>query len=182
MIVVGGSLGATKAMQSLLAALRMPFERPIAVVLHRHRDSHAVLLEIFQRGTELTVCEAHDKQLLAAGTVYVAPADYHLLIDGDHLALSVDEPVRYARPCIDVLFESAAATFGRETVAVVLTGGGADGARGAAVVEMLGGLVLVQQPDEAVAPDMPKAAIAATRCAEVHGLGALADRLMQLAK
>jgi len=128
------------------------------------------------------VSEALDKQPLEAGHVYVSPPDYHLLIDGDHLALSLDEPVRYARPSIDVLFESAAATFGRATIAVVLTGGGADGARGAAAVEAAGGIVLVQRPDEAVGPDMPKAAIAATERAEVLGLQALADRLTHLAK
>ena len=182
MIVVGGSIGGTQAVQAVLADLRVPFARPIAVALHRHRDSHASLVGILQRETQLKVSEAVDKQLLEAGRVYVAPPDYHLLIDGDHLALSVDEPVRYARPSVDVLFESAAVTFGPATIAVVLTGGGVDGAQGAAAVEAAGGIVLVQRPDEALGPDMPRAAIAATERAEVFGLRELADRLTQLAK
>lgn len=182
MIVVGGSLGGTQAVQMVLAELSVPFGRPIAVTLHRHRDSHASLVDMLQRDTRLKVLEAIDKQRLEAGNVYVGPPDYHLLIDGDHVALSVDEPVRYARPSVDVLFESAAASCGHETIAVVLTGGGADGARGAAAVEAAGGVVLVQKPDEAIGHDMPRAAIAATEHAEVLGLGALAERLMQLAK
>jgi two-component system, chemotaxis family, protein-glutamate methylesterase/glutaminase len=181
-IVMGGSLGSTQAAQLLLADLRPPFTQSLAIALHRHRDSYTALVELLQRDTSLKVYEALDKQPLEPGSVYIAPPDYHLLVDGDHLALSVDEPVRFARPCIDVLFESAAASFGRDTVAVVLTGGGVDGSRGAVAVEAVGGLVLVQEPDEAVAPDMPKATIAATERAEVLGIGGLADRLMQLAK
>lgn len=182
MIVVGGSLGGTQAVQLLISALRLPFARAIAIALHRHRDSHAGLVDLLQRETALRVYEALDKQRMEPGCIYVAPPDYHLLIDADHLALSIDDPVRYARPSIDVLFESAAAACGRETIALVLTGGGADGARGAVAVEAAGGCVLIQKPDEAVAPDMPRAALAATQRAEVLGIGALADRLMQLAK
>lgn len=182
MIVVGGSLGSTRAVQVVLKELRSPFARPIAIALHRHREAHAGLVDLLQRVTSLRVFEAVDKQRVEPGSVYIAPSDYHLLVDGDHFALSIDEPVRYARPSIDVLFESAAVACGGETIAVVLTGGGADGARGAAAVEAAGGRVLVQKPDDAVGPDMPKAAIAATARAEVLGLGALAERLMQLAK
>jgi len=178
---MGASLGGTQAVQQLLSTLSLPFALPIVLVLHRHRDSDHGLVGVLQRGSALRVVEAMDKQPLDAATVYVAPPDYHVLIDGDHLALSVDEPVHYARPSIDVLFESAAVP-GRCAIGVVLTGGGADGARGAAAIEASGGLVLVQRPSEALSADMPAAAIAATRHAEVHDLDSMARRLLELAK
>ena len=179
---MGASLGGTQAVQSLLADLRLPLRKPLAIALHRHRDSSIGLIEFLQRESRLPVAEAMDKQRIDPDIAYVAPPDYHLLIDGDHFALSIDDPVRYARPSIDVLFESAAAAFGSETVAVMLTGGGVDGARGAVAVEAAGGVVLAQDPDEAVAPSMPAATIAATQHAEVLPLGALAVRLMELSK
>ena len=182
MIVMGASLGGTQAVQSLLSQLPASFPQPIAIALHRHRDASLGLVELLQRESLLQVREATDKQRMQSGVVVVAPPDYHLLIDADHLALSIDDPVRYARPSVDVLFESAAAECGNDVIAVVLTGGGVDGAQGAAAVEAAGGTVLVQRPDEAVCGEMPAAAIAATRHAEVVALGSMADRLMQLVK
>ena len=181
MIVMGASLGGTQAVQSLLSQLPASFPQPIAIALHRHRDASAGLVELLRRETRLQVSEATDKQRIQPGVV-VAPPDYHLLIDADHFALSIDDPVRYARPSIDVLFESAAAAHGNGVIAIVLTGGGVDGAQGAAAVEAAGGAVLVQRPEEAVSGEMPAAAIAATQRAEVLALGSMADRLMQLAK
>ena len=105
-----------------------------------------------------------------------------VLLDKEHLALSVDEPVRYARPSVDVLFESAAAAHGDKVIGVVLTGGGTDGAAGVAAIEACGGVVLVQDPSTAACGDMPSAAIAAAKKSEVLGLGSLAHRLAQLAK
>jgi two-component system chemotaxis response regulator CheB len=179
---MGASLGGARAVQTLLADLPATFATPIALVLHRHRDSDAGLAELLQRATQLQVSEATDKQLIEAGAVYVAPADYHLLIDEAHLALSIDEPMRFARPSVDVLFESAAAAYGSHVIGIVLTGGGSDGAQGAAAIETAGGVVLVQNPGEAACGDMPSSAIAATDHAEILELEAIAGRLMQLAK
>lgn len=178
---MGASLGGTQAVQKLLGALSPPFALPIVLVLHRHRDSDARLVDVLQRASALRVVEATDKQPLEPATVYVAPPDYHVLIDGEHLALSVDDPVLYARPSIDVLFESAT-VHGRRVIAVVLTGGSADGARGSAAIESNGGLILAQSPSEAMSADMPKAAIAATAHAEVLDLDSIASRLLQLAR
>ena len=178
-IVMGASLGGVRAIQYLLKPLPAEFASPIIVALHRHRDSDGALAELVQRNTALRVCEADDKQLLEAGKVYLAPPDYHTLIDADRLALSIDDAVRFARPSIDVLFESAA-PYGERVVAVVLTGGGADGAQGAAAIEAKGGRVLVQDPEEAMCGDLPTAAIAATARAEVLSLDGIASRLTQL--
>jgi two-component system, chemotaxis family, protein-glutamate methylesterase/glutaminase len=182
LIVMGASLGGARAVQVLLADLPATFAMPIALVLHRHRDSDGGLVELLQRAAQLKVSEPTDKQPIEPGTVYVAPADYHLLIDQDRLALSIDEPVRFARPSVDVLFESAAAMYGPRVIGVVLTGGGTDGSQGAAAIETAGGVVLIQSPAAAMCGDMPASAIAATDHAEILELEAIAGRLMQLAK
>jgi two-component system, chemotaxis family, protein-glutamate methylesterase/glutaminase len=179
---MGASLGGAQAVQRLLVALPPSFGLPIVLVLHRHRDSDVGLVELLQRESPLPVTEVIDKQPLQAGTVHLAPPDYHVLVDEGHLALSIDDVVRYARPSVDVLFESAAAAYGRHVIGVVLTGGGADGARGAAAIEANGGRVLVQRPDEAVCGDMPAAAIAAVERAEILELESIPGRLMALAK
>jgi two-component system chemotaxis response regulator CheB len=178
---MGASLGGAQAVQTVFAQLPESIALPIALVLHRHRDSDTGLVDFLQRATRLRVVEAIDKQRMEAGVAYLAPADYHLLVDGDRLALSVDEPVRYARPSLDVLFESAAAACRERAIAVVLTGGGGDGALGVAAIEACGGRVLVQDPSTAVSGDMPSAAIAAAKNAEVLELVSLAQRLTQLA-
>lgn len=177
MIVVGASLGGVQALQRLLGGLDVSMQSSIVVALHRHRDSDAGLIETLQRTTRLHIVEAVDKMQLAPATVYLAPADYHVLIDGDCISLSVDDPVRFARPSIDVLFESAAALASRVT-AVVLTGGGSDGAIGAAAVESRGGRVIVQTPAEAQCADMPQAAIAATRRPLVMNIEQIAEKLI----
>lgn len=115
---------------------------------------------LLQDQTALNVCEVEDKAPIQRGNVYIAPADYHLLIDGSNLALSLDAPVRYSRPSIDVTFGSAADRFGAATVGVVLTGANADGANGLRRIAERGGLAVVQQPDEAESPTMPRAALA----------------------
>jgi two-component system chemotaxis response regulator CheB len=125
------------------------------------------------------VTEAIDKDPLLAGHVYVAPADYHLLIERDSLTLSIDDPVHYARPSIDVLFESAA-LLGCPTVAIVLSGGGCDGAAGAARIEARGGTVLIEDPASAVCPDLPAAARLLTQRARLLSAAQLGTALREL--
>ena len=124
--------------------------------------------------------EASDKDELRPGTVYIAAPNYHLLIEGRTLALSTDEPVLYARPSIDVLFESAAESYREQCVGVVLTGANEDGARGLARVFELGGTALVEDPATATRDRMPRAAIAAVPDARVAPVGELAAILVEL--
>jgi two-component system chemotaxis response regulator CheB len=94
--------------------------------------------------------------------VYLCPPDYHALLEDGHVALSTDEPVQYARPSVDVLFESAADSYGEHAIGVVLTGANHDGARGLAKIKELGGVAIVQEPESSTRRTMPDAAIAAT--------------------
>ncbi len=158
-VVLGTSLGGLEALKRVLGGLAADFPLPVTVVQHRAPSGPPVLAALLQRYCPLQVRDADDKERLVPGRVYLAPADYHLLVERGSLALSVDERVSFARPSIDVLFESAAASYGDRTVGVVLTGASADGARGAAAIHERGGVVVAQDPAEAEAPAMPQAAI-----------------------
>jgi two-component system chemotaxis response regulator CheB len=181
MIVIGTSSGGLKAMKTLLGGLPADFPLPVAVVFHRHKEADDSLQPALQRCTKLPLSEAMDKEAIEPGHIYIAPADYHLLVEPATFSLSIDEHVLYARPSIDVLFESAADVFGERAIAVVLTGASQDGARGAASIEQRGGRVIVQDPATAEYPTMPGAALAATKKHLVKPLGQIAATLVQLA-
>ncbi len=164
-VVIGASAGGVEALSVLLPALPAGLRAAVFVVLHLPRDRRSLLVDIFAPRCAVPVVEAQDKDAVAAGTVYFAPPDYHLLIDtGPALALAVDEPVHYSRPSIDVLFESAADVYGARLLGIVLTGGNQDGAAGLAAIQAAGGLALVQDPIEAQVSLMPEAAL--ERCPE----------------
>jgi two-component system chemotaxis response regulator CheB len=160
LVVIGGSTGAIDALGEILP--RLPAAGPpVVVVLHLRPDAPSLLATIFASRCPARCVEAEDKQELAPGHVYFAPPGYHLLVDGDALALSVDEPVHHSRPSIDVLFESAARDHGRDVLGVILTGASSDGADGLAEIAQAGGRTVVQDPTGAVAPTLPTAALAA---------------------
>src|SRR5437588_5456422 len=163
LVVVGCSWGGLAALGRLLDYLPDAVDLPIVVAQHRGPDSLRGALEAtLRRRLERPVVEVEDKDPIAPGRVYIAPPDYHLLVEPGHFALSVDERVQHARPSIDVLFESAADAYRERTVGVVLTGANRDGAAGLARIKELGGVAIVQDPDDAAARTMPRAAIAAT--------------------
>jgi two-component system, chemotaxis family, protein-glutamate methylesterase/glutaminase len=161
LIVIGASWGGMRALAAVLEALPADYELPLVVAQHRPVTSHDEMLEhALATTSKLTVGAAADKQPLEPGRVYVAPADYHLLVEPGHLALSADPPVEFSRPSIDVLFESAAESYGPRTVGVLLTGANRDGAEGLARIAAAGGFTVAQDPETAERPDMPAAAIA----------------------
>jgi two-component system chemotaxis response regulator CheB len=180
LIVVGASLGGVQALQTVLAGLPADFRLPVAVVQHRASHTGEALAQLLQQASSLRVLEVEDKQAIQPGHVYLAPADYHLLVEGDHFALSTEAPVNYARPSIDVLFESAADTCGERTIGVILTGGNEDGARGLAAIKGRGGLAVVQAPETAEARAMPEAAIAAVAVDEVLPPGEIGRFLVEI--
>jgi two-component system chemotaxis response regulator CheB len=160
MVAVGASAGGLAALRTLLHGLPTDFELPVVVVQHRSRDSH-LLCELLQECTALDVNEVNDKEEIRDGCIYVAPPDYHLLIDGGSFALSVDEPVRFSRPSIDVTFFSVASAYGPDAIGVVLTGANADGSLGLKRIRDAGGAAIVQDPAGAEVRVMPAAALKA---------------------
>lgn len=179
-VVVGVSVGGLRALKVLLGALPRDFPIPVVLVQHRHRDSDAQLNEILQPAVALRVIEPEDKTALAGGSVFVAPADYHLLIEGDHLALSTDAPIHHARPAIDALFESAADTHRERVIGVILTGANEDGALGLAAIKQRGGLAIVQDPATAEGRAMPEAALAAVEADHVTALEEIGSLLVRI--
>jgi two-component system chemotaxis response regulator CheB len=179
-IVVGTSWGGLSALHQLIAGLPRDFGIPVVAVQHRHRQSGQMLASLLQDRTSLGVCEVEDKAPIVAGNVYVAPPDYHLLIEPGHFSLSTDAPVQYSRPSIDVTFASAADTYGDRSVGVVLTGANADGSRGLRRIFDRGGLALVQSPVTAESPAMPEAAARTVPQARVLTIQEIAATLAAL--
>ncbi len=179
LIVIGCSLGGMYALESVLCALPPDFQTPIAIAQHRHKKSGDPLPDFYRRSCKLDVVDAEDKQWIKPRTVYFAPADYHLLVAKGEFNLSVDDLVRYSRPSIDVLFESAADAYGSRLIGVVMTGANDDGAEGAKQIKSRGGLVVVQDPETAEAPTMPRAVIATGAVDQILRLEEIAPFLVE---
>ena len=179
-IVVGTSWGGLAALRRIIGGLPETFEIPVAVVQHRHRDSEALLARFLQEQTQLRVCEVEDKQPVEQGRVFVAPANYHMLVEQGHFSLSTEAPVRYSRPSIDVALTSAADAYGHRAVGIVLTGSNADGAEGLRRIADAGGMAIVQDPHTAEAPAMPRAALTRVPTARVFELERIAKLLATL--
>jgi two-component system chemotaxis response regulator CheB len=163
LIVIGTSWGGLEALSRLLEGLHDEVHQPIVIAQHRVPDSQGQGLgRLLQHHTRRLVSDPDDKTPLENDHVYLGPPDYHLLVEEGHLALSTDAPVQFARPSIDVLFQSAADAYGAGTIGIVLTGANADGAEGLARIKDRGGVAIVQDPATSEKRAMPDAAIAAT--------------------
>ncbi|WP_310450588.1 chemotaxis protein CheB [Sulfuritalea sp.] len=181
-VVVGVSTGGVHALQTLLGQLPAAFPLPILVVQHISADADGGLARLLDERCSLSVKEADEQDEILPGTVYLAPPNYHLLVELEgFLSLSADPYVSFARPSVDVLFESAAAVFGPGLIGVVLTGANFDGSRGLKTIKRKGGVAIVQDPADAEAPQMPQAAIAATGVDYVVALDGIATLLQKLA-
>lgn len=179
-IVIGASLGGLNALKVILEGLPKNLPLVVAIAQHRHKSSKGELVDFLQRQCLLPVVEAEDKQAIVPGQVYLAPADYHLLVEKSHFALSTEAPVSYARPSIDVLFESAADAYGDGVIGVILTGSNHDGSQGLAKVKAYGGLTIVQEPETAESRIMPDAAISAVGTAKILPLPQIAPFLVNV--
>ena len=182
LVAIGASWGGLHAVEHVLEALPDDFGAAVVIAQHRRADSQdGRLTALLGARCALTVCEAEDKQALDAGTVLIAPADYHLLVERGSVALSVDPLVHFSRPSIDVLLRSAADAYGDRAAGVVLTGANADGAEGLARIVARGGHAIVQDPATALRREMPDAALAAApgaRVAAVEDIGGLLAELV----
>jgi two-component system chemotaxis response regulator CheB len=167
-VAIGVSAGGMKALGALLPELPQMPSFAVIIVQHIREGSDKFLVDYLDRISSIRVMEAEEKGSIRPGTAYVAPAGYHLLVEEDKtFGLSTDPPVNFARPSIDVLFESAADVFGDRLIGIILTGASSDGAEGLARIQTNGGIAVVQDPKTAEAPVMPMAAIHATQTRRV---------------
>jgi two-component system chemotaxis response regulator CheB len=174
LVVVGTSWGGLAALRTLVGGLPKSFQMAITLVQHRHKDSDHLLRTLVQEQTPLQVHEIEDKMPLERGSVYIAPPDYHTLVEPGHFSLSTEGPIRYSRPSIDVTFLTAADSYGHRTVGVVLTGANADGSEGLRRIFDRGGLALIQDPATAESALMPSAAVRSVPRARVMSLEEMA--------
>jgi two-component system chemotaxis response regulator CheB len=180
-VVIGSSLGGFRALSTLLHELPREFPLPIVIAQHRSVDDSAQLAELLGRQVAMPVCEVEDKDELRPGYVHVCPSNYHLLLERDHLSLSADPPVLSARPSINVLFESAADSWGASTIGVLLTGMSRDGTDGLKKIKEYGGMAVVQDPSTAEGSIMPAAAISAIQIDKILPLEQIAAFLVETA-
>jgi two-component system, chemotaxis family, protein-glutamate methylesterase/glutaminase len=183
LVAIGCSFGGLYALMDLLGALTTDYPAPVVVVQHRSAtDDEHRLAHVLARYSALPVKDADHGEPVSAPGVYLAPADYHLLVDAGRFELTVDDAVQYSRPSVDVLFESAARAYGPEAVGVLLTGYGHDGTAGMRAIHDAGGITIAQDPESALEGAMPRHAIEAGAASEVLPLDAIAPRLLELAK
>jgi two-component system chemotaxis response regulator CheB len=179
LIAIGASWGGLRALEQILGALPADFSTPIVIAQHRAIDSGsgALAAMLASHAGRPDLCEAGDKDPIEPGRIYVAPSNYHLLVEPDGFALSTEAAVHYSRPSIDVLFDTAADVYADRLIAVVLTGANDDGAYGAMRVRRRGGLTIAQEPATAERPEMPTAAIATGAVQHVLALEEIAPML-----
>ena len=180
LVTIGVSLGGLEALRVLFGALPADFPAAIIIVQHRIMEESWEPTMLLGNAGSVSVGFPLDKEFIQAGHVYIAPPNYHLLVEDDHFAYSLDAPENYARPSIDVLFESAADARGAGVTGIVLTGMGRDGARGLAAIRRRGGQAIVQSPGEATAAEMPLAALAAVPDAQQLTLKEMAEWLAKM--
>ena len=179
-IAVGTSLGGFEALKAVLGGLPADFPAAVAVVQHRAGEDSEGLLRLLQPYVKLPLVEVEDKDEIAGGNIYISPPNYHLVAERGYFALSADPPVLYARPSIDVLFESAADSFGERVIGVLLTGMSRDGSAGLGKIKERGGVAVVQDPATAEGQAMPESAIASVAVDRVLPLAEIAPCLVEL--
>jgi len=180
-IVIGVSAGGLDALKQILPELPVNFPVPIIVVQHRHPLSDDSLEKAMDDMCKIGVRQINDKTALKPGIAYFAPPNYHVMIEEDMtFSLTLDPPVNYSRPSIDVLFESASEIFGDHLVGIILTGANKDGSYGLSMIRQRGGIAIVQDPETASVNAMPLAAIAATKVNYILKLDVIAEMLVNI--
>lgn len=179
--MIGSSAGGLNALKAIFCRLDKRFPLPVIIVQHVSPDADNYLSSFLDSLKTIRVKEADEKEMPKPGVAYIAPPNYHLLIESDcSFTLTVGERVNYARPSIDVTFETAAEAYGEELIGIVLTGANSDGSAGLKKIRALGGLTIVQDPEEAESDSMPRAAIEAAKPDHVLSLEEIANFLNSL--
>jgi len=159
-LLLGGSAGSFKPILQIIRNLKPGFNKAVIIIIHRNKDFPGKIEKLFGGNCLLPLMEISDKDKIAKNTVYIAPANYHTLIEnGDYFSLDVSEAVWYSKPAIDVTFESAADGFKDHCTAILFSGSNRDGARGMLKLREAGSLTIAQHPDDAEMPEMPASAI-----------------------
>jgi len=180
-IVIGASAGGMDAIKSILIPLQEGFPAPIIIVQHLSPHSDGYMAKYLNVLCKINVKEADEKERILPGNAYIAPANYHLLVERDEtLSLTVDPKVNYSRPSIDILFESAAEVYENELIGIILTGGNGDGSKGLKMIKKFGGITIVQDPSTAEADFMPKAAIKFVEVDYILSLNNISNKLIKL--
>ena len=180
-VVVGASAGGIEAMMQIFSTLPADYPLPIICVLHMPDKHDSNLAEIFQQWTRIKVLDAEDKATIQKGSLYFAPAGYHLLIEDDAtFSLSCEQPVNYSRPSIDLLMQTAANAYGKGILGILLTGANFDGAMGMKAIKDQGGITIVQEPLDAKSVTMPKEAIKLQKPDLIQGLSDIKIMLLRL--
>lgn len=162
LIVIGCSAGGIETLGEILPALPSGIRHSVVVVIHLAPDTASLLTEVFTPKCQLPVREAEDKEPISPGTIYFAPANYHLLVEPEYVfSLSSEDPVQYSRPSIDLLLESVAFSCGKKAVGIILTGANADGSSGLGMMKEAGSVCIVENPATAIHAEMPRSALAA---------------------
>ncbi len=180
LVVIGASWGGLAALSEIVSRLPRNLPVPLAIVQHRSKHADNLLASLLQDLTPLRVVDVEDKEPMEAGTIYIAPANYHMLVDGGHFSLTTDPMVRFSRPSIDVTFVSAGDAYPGAVLGVILTGANDDGSRGLRHIVNRGGKAIVQDPDTAESKTMPAAALKAVPEASVLSLGQIAAHLANM--
>ena len=180
-IVIGSSAGGMEALRTVLSVLPESFEIPILISQHLSPSSDNYITQYLNKLCKLEVKEADEKENIQVGKVYFAPPNFHLLVEKDKtLSLSTDSRVNFARPSIDVMFETAAWAYGSSLIGIVLTGANFDGSNGLKIIKDFGGLTIVQDPKTAHTPTMPEFAIAATKVDHILPINKIGEFLTGL--
>ena len=181
-ISIGVSAGGMEALSTIIPGLPSSFPIPVVVIQHISPHSDNYMTRHLDNISAIKVKEVDEKEKIKPGVVYTAPPNYHVLVEEDEtFSLSVEERINFARPSIDVFFQSAADVYGPHLVGVVLTGANNDGSQGLKMIKKKGGLTIVQDPDTAEVDGMPRAAIAVTKIDHILPLKQICPFLVQLA-
>lgn len=181
LIVIGGSAGSFQLVLKILATLPKDYPIPIAMTLHRSKEIRNGFSEALQLKSNLEIREPKDKEVIKPGMVYLAPSNYHLLVDlGFTFSLSTEEVVKFSRPSIDMSFESASYVYQHKLLGILLSGANSDGAEGIKKIKERGGKIIIQDPQEAMIKTMPEAAIKHVGDQSIMNIEAICSYLMSL--
>jgi two-component system chemotaxis response regulator CheB len=155
-VVIGGSAGSIDVLMHIIENFPACINAVFIIVIHRKNDKDSILEDLLSHKTKLAVREVEDKEPITTSTIFIAPPDYHLLVENENsFSLDSSEKVQFSRPSIDITFESVAEVFKDRVIGVILSGANADGVEGLLKIRAAGGYTIAQDPQTAEVAFMP---------------------------